>query len=59
MKSASMNAYFIALMAFKIQNLIIFKHPWFLPFFASSQKTALLWDLTVNRLSLFFPLLSY
>ncbi len=38
MKSASMNAYFIALIAFKIQNLIIFKHPWFLPFFASSKN---------------------
>ncbi len=54
MKSASMNSYFIALIAFKIQNLIIFNHQWCLPLFASSQEITLPWDMDSQSPKLIF-----
>ncbi len=54
MKSASMNSYFIALIAFKIQNLIIFNHQWCLPLFASSQEITLPWDMDGQSPKLIF-----
>ncbi len=54
MKSVSVNSYFIALIAFKIQNLIIFNHQFCLPLFASSQEIAFPWDMDGQSPKLIF-----